>query len=43
MKGVPFVNRRDTIGGTYSVKNCIYKRVIKGFDLGTEPLRIKRS
>ena len=39
VKGVSFINRRYTKGGTFLSKT-VYKRVIKGSNLGVEPPRI---
>ena len=39
VKGVSFINRRYTKVGTFLSKT-VYKRVIKGSNLGVEPPRI---
>ena len=39
VKGVSFINRRYTKGETFLSKT-VYKRVIKGSNLGVEPPRI---
>ena len=39
VKGVSFINRRYTKGGT-SLSKTVYNRVIKGSNLGVEPPRI---
>ena len=39
VKGVSFINRRYSKGGTFLSKT-VYNRVIKGSNLGVEPPRI---